>query len=978
VVAVLATLLVVGGIPGARLHSLFWEPIAPPLPEDVGHRNAVLDVWVRAAETKNPVAGARVRVLTVVDDRVYFAGSGSAGADGHAAIGGIPPGEQWVLTEAEGFARASSHVVLAGLPDGAPPETRRVDVELGPEHIADIAVRDEAGAAIAGAAVEVTGADPMPVGARTGPDGNARVGRLGPSPWMVAARAEGYEEATQRGVREGEPVVLTLRRLGALVVTVVGDDQGPVQGAKVDIAGATLWPARTATTDDSGQVRIGALSAGSYAVRARKDERVSATELGIVIAKAEEKAITLELRPGRMVTARVVDGEGDDAGPIAGANVTLAEHGLSPFPLEGRTDREGRVRLGPIATSEATLSARADGYVARGGVPVPAQGDARVVLTRAGVLVGRVVDTRGFPVDGATIEIVGTDFQWAPIADDPRRAQFREAHFEAMLSGPAPLIPTGELGVVPGPVPPIPRAFGGSPFAFDTPAPTPRATGLAEPWVTRDDGTYRASPATPGRIRAVARHPEYVEGWSEPVTLAAGAEATADIVLRAGGLLEGRVVDSTDRPVPGAHVTVAATRGAFERATVTASDGTFAFASVPEDVLVSVASADDPTEVAARVPATIPERGRKEITLKLPEPRLPLPVRVRDDRGYPLGSVQVTATSLEPGVPLRATAFTDARGEAALKGARGVSLRVEAFAPGHAPARVTVEPSASELTLSLAAAEKATGEVLSSRGDPVEGADVVLYTELGARHARTDAEGAFTIAELAPGPAQVRVRAAGFAPTARAITIPSGGGDRPYAIPRIELASGGTLEGVVVDGRGDPVQGARVAQDRVPTYLAVGATPAGIAVTDAKGRFSLADLPEGSVTLEAYAPELGRVRVEGVRVIAGRPSESVRIVLLQTKDDTPEPATSGGVAVTLGETSGEREVVVVAVAEGSEAERAGLLPGDIVVDVDGVRVQTIEEARARLSGPAGDDVVLRLRRGEKTETVRVSRERVRR
>jgi hypothetical protein len=39
--------------------------------------------------------------------------------------------------------------------------------------------------------------------------------------------------------------------------------------------------------------------------------------------------------------------------------VTLAEAGLSPFPLEGTTDKEGRVRLGPIASGPAFLSPRA-------------------------------------------------------------------------------------------------------------------------------------------------------------------------------------------------------------------------------------------------------------------------------------------------------------------------------------------------------------------------------------------------------------------------------------------------------------------------------------------------------------------------------------------------------------------------------------------------------------------------------------------
>ncbi len=278
------------------------------------------------------------------------------------------------------------------------------------------------------------------------------VGRLGKAPFLVTVRAPGYEEVTQRGVKEGDRVLFTLRRLGAIVVRVVDVAGAAVVGAEVAIAGATLWPARVAETDKTGSLRVGSLGAGSYALRATRGEQVSPTELGVLLARGEEKTITLTIAPGRLVAVRVMDGDGDDASPIAGARLSLVEGGLSPFPLEGKSGRDGRARLGPIAPGTATLAARADGFVPRGAISVPeALGKELVVsLVRAGALTGRVVDTRGFPIDGATIEVVGTDFYGAPISDDPRRTSFREAHFEAMLSGPTQLVPAGELGVVPG------------------------------------------------------------------------------------------------------------------------------------------------------------------------------------------------------------------------------------------------------------------------------------------------------------------------------------------------------------------------------------------------------------------------------------------------------------------------------------------------------------------------------------------------
>ena len=81
----------------------------------------------------------------------------------------------------------------------------------------------------------------------------------------------------------------------------------------------------------------------------------------------------------------------------------------------------------------------------------------KVALVKGGSLIGRIVDTRGYAVDGATIRVVGTDLEGMPIDEDPQRSSFREAHFAASLAGPRPLVPAGELGVMPGPVPAIPH-----------------------------------------------------------------------------------------------------------------------------------------------------------------------------------------------------------------------------------------------------------------------------------------------------------------------------------------------------------------------------------------------------------------------------------------------------------------------------------------------------------------------------------------
>ncbi len=73
------------------------------------------------------------------------------------------------------------------------------------------------------------------------------------------------------------------------------------------------------------------------------------------------------------------------------------------------SDDAGSARLGPIAPGPALLTAQADGFVPRGSITVPPDGHTvTIVLVRAGAVEGRVFDGRGRPVDGATIEIVGS------------------------------------------------------------------------------------------------------------------------------------------------------------------------------------------------------------------------------------------------------------------------------------------------------------------------------------------------------------------------------------------------------------------------------------------------------------------------------------------------------------------------------------------------------------------------------------------
>ncbi len=966
---VLALAIATGGIPGSRLHSIVRDPGTPQVPSDVSIRRGVIDVIVRSLGDGHPIVHAHVRALAVIDERAYVADEGTTDSEGRVRLTRLPPGKLWVLADATAYARGSTQLVVDATP-------RAVAFSLPPGHAFDVALRDELGAPLPGAEIEaIATGEPLPVGVRAGPDGMAHFERLRAGPWTVMARATGYEDASGRAERDGDVVRLMLRRLGAIDVHVRTDGDRPAAKARVTVAGATLWPPRAAETDGEGHVRIAGLPAGAYALRATKDTYASPIEFDVPLARGEDRSVQLRLGPGRFVGVRVTDGTGEDAHPIPSARVSVAEGGVSPFPIEATTDAHGWARLGPIAPGTATIGAQAEGFVRRGAVVVgdPPPVETRLVLVRAGVLSGRVVDVRGNAVAGATIELVGTDVNGGPISDDPRRASFQASHFASMLEGPAPFLAAGELGVIPGPVPPVPLAIATAAMAHDS------LDGIsdAQPWVTRKDGTFRATPASPGRVRAIVSHPEFVESQSDMVALAPGGETQVEVVMREGGALEGRVLDAHDRPVEGARVAVSGAM--LERATRTASDGTFSFASVPATLSLRVGAADgDSPEV--RMGISVPEGGRQQVTIHLPEPRDPLPVTVVDERGSPVAIAQITASSLSTDSFLRTTVFTGPEGQATVRGARGVPLRIEVRAPSHAPRVLSTDATTDALRVELAPGESATGEVVTARdAAPIADAEVTVYTDLGARHTRTDARGAFTLTDLASGPAQLRVRAVHHAPVDEAIVIPDTGGDRPYPLGRIAMATECVAQGDVVDARGNPVVGARVARDRVPTWLRLGSNPPGLAITDDRGRFRLDELPEGMVTLEAYAPDVGRARAT-VNLVAERPGDDVHLAIQSSPDEgsVSEPASSASLAVTLGETSSPVEVVVVSVVEQSEAERSGLAPGDVLLAVDGAAVASLDDARTRLNGPAADDVLVTVRRGDRAFSLRVGREPVRR
>jgi protocatechuate 3,4-dioxygenase beta subunit len=943
----------------------------PILPRTEGVRDAALAVSV-ADEGGKPIEGASVRVFAMRDGKAYFAGDRNTDASGRASFTALPRGEVWVLGYGGGRSRASTRLVLEAGP-------REASLVLRAAKALDAVVVDESEHPVGGASIEVTTTDPLPYAAVTDAEGKARVDRLGPAPYRVRVWAKGYDEVTRSGVVPGAtPLRIRLERPAALTVTVVEPDGKPAAGATVLAAGTGLWPARSTVADAQGTAHIGGLRGGVFDLKAKLGDEVSRTELAVPVKRGEVKEVKLTLEPGRRVRVVVTDGDGDGAPPVKDAAVVLAEEGLTSFPIHARTGPDGAALLGPIARGRASVSARAVGFVARTVAVAEGAVEVRVPLLRGGTLAGDVVDDRGYPISGATIEVIGTDTEGMPIDETSAAIDFRDERFELALPGPAPLIPMGELGVMAGPIPDLPPASA----AIDS-ATTGGGSGArrgGDPWVTRGDGTFRCEPIPPGRVHAIVRHPGYVETLSEAVTIRSGAESTVHVVLRQGGWIEGRVIEEDRTPVRGARLELAATRGSLEKITYAADDGTFTFAAAPDEVLISVSRPEAPGDVVARVTVTVPDRDRARVEIILPKPRDPVSLRVVDDRGYPVDRVEVRAISLDLLDPLRRTLFTDDHGEAELRDAAGLPIRFTLVRPGKAPLVQVVENVPKKLQLTMLEGIEGRGNVTARDGrDRVANVELTLFTAAGARHVRTDAEGWYHLTDLAPGRVRIVTSHPDYA-SQQVVMVIEGDRDHPADLGTIDLEEAGEVEGEVLDADERPVAGARVARDAVPTYLSAGPLPRGIVATDRKGRFKLGGLPEGKVALEAYIADLGRGRAEDVPVRAGRTTDRVKIILAEgQKSAAREPKGAGSVAVTLEEKN--RAVLVAMVPMGSEAEAAGIEPGDQLVSINGQPVDSTDAARKLLTGPLSEDVIVELRRDdepEKTTILRVRRERVRR
>ena len=446
-------------------------------------------------------------------------------------LGGVAEGEGWRLRavperlaafKGDPFSlRPGQHLVLdLRLTRGATVTGRVVDGEGAPVAEADVgAVQDPLMFGQGGFEVRAT---------ETGEDGTFELIAVAPGVTSIEVEADGFLKTSENlQLAEGERIAgleLALDAGGQLAGIVLWQDRTPVVGVDVEVrfdasylGGMEAFNAMRGArgdgeTDEDGRFLVSGLGKGPFTVeveaeREEAGDRESTWKVRLSDVRPGGDDLELILSPPIGVTGRVVDDLGD---PAVAFKVLAREKGgqglMAGLGAETHSDdfenEAGEFFLDGLSAGAWELFAYGEGYGRPEALDVTlplADGEVvELVVERAAVVVGRVVDPFGAGVSGATVGLKQT------LADIGRLT---------MDEQPAPEATCDESGA----------------FVLE---------GLAT-----------------GNLQLVAR----AEGFasSEPVSVElAPAETVEEVLieLRVGGRLTGVVYDSAGKPDAGQSV----------------------------------------------------------------------------------------------------------------------------------------------------------------------------------------------------------------------------------------------------------------------------------------------------------------------------------------------------------------------------------------------------------------------------------------
>jgi Carboxypeptidase regulatory-like domain len=687
-----------------------------------------------------------------------------------------------------------------------------------------------------------------------------------------------------------ELTVVVARKVS--IVGRVSERGQPVAAAHVEIGGDAIGGTVPLRSSPTGGFVLPELPEGNYTVIAYRNDLASPSVRVARLGAGPFAAVELELDTAAVVAGQVFEADGAAAGAGVLAALELQPVAEDEPPRYAQTARDGRFRLEGVHRGRWVVSVVAPGYARPESVVIDAgAGEVRIPVVRGGAIAGRVLDFGGAPIAGAALRLRDADER--ELSGEDERAVLAQlsgrtapavdgaADDGAARRGDARFAPRGELGVLLGPLPPIPPPGVRAPRRplLDLATLPPQLAALARPpsftvpdeqasrWSSDAQGRYVVRGVPPGRYTVLAQAPGFADGVRVGAVISAGATLRDfDVALSVGTFIVGTLRDQRRSPVVGARLlarrdgprraggdgaapaSASATATAAPAASIETrsnGDGTFKLGPLLGAVVLEVradghASAQRRVDVGA-VSGSLAAQRREDFTLESYDAELQ--GFVDDAAGAPVTGAQVTVLA---GPAAGRVATTGSDGAFALTqlpaGAQQLAVDHPQF-----PRLQGAFAGPSRVRIRLPFGGGMEGRVSDDAGAPVAGVRV-LATGPGAATAATQSgrDGSWRLVALAPGSWRLRAQRPGSLPATRAAEVQAAQGRDQVTVRDVVLAlqRGGLVAGTVRDRRGARLAGALI-QARGAGDIVVETR------SDARGEFRLRDCPTGELALSA-------------------------------------------------------------------------------------------------------------------------------